>query len=80
MRPGFIWRWLGKVEEPNCYASWSPLLLGHRIRHRFSGLRRGCSCSTCFHHPRRRVPNREHLSDRVHIADLERRLRTLERR
>lgn len=55
----------------------SPALLLHRIRHRLTGPQRGCSCSRCFYHPRRRVPAREFYNDRVRLAKLEERVRRL---
>jgi len=61
------------------YRRWSPLLLKHRVSHRLFGLRRGCSCSRCFHHPRRRIPPREIYDDRVRLAKLEREVRGLRR-
>lgn len=57
----------------------SPPLLAYRIWHRLTGVRRGCSCSRCFHHPRRRVPAAEVYRDRVRLAEVERRVRDLER-
>jgi hypothetical protein len=62
------------------YRRWSPLLLAYRVRHRLTGPQRGCSCSRCFHHKRRRVPAREVYNDRVRVAELERRVCLLERR
>jgi hypothetical protein len=61
------------------YHRTSPALLAHRMWHRLTGVWRGCSCSRCFDHPRRRVPAREVYDDRVRLAELERRVRKLER-
>lgn len=65
------------------YQSKSPALLWQRINHRLFGLRRGCSCTRCFHHPRRRVPAREIYDGRVQNAKrferLEGRVKAIER-
>jgi hypothetical protein len=53
-----------------CYASWSPALLAYRIRHKISGPERGCSCSTCFDSPRRRVAGSQIIEANVRIAEL----------
>jgi hypothetical protein len=57
----------------------SPALLAYRVWHRLTGVRRGCSCTRCFNHPRRRVPAAEVYSDRVRLAEVEARVRKLER-
>lgn len=64
----------------NCYTWWSPVLFAHRVRHRLTGPQRGCSCSRCFHHPRRRIPAREFYATRQRVTALEDRMRELERR
>jgi hypothetical protein len=61
------------------YTRRSLALLAWRIRHRLTGPQRGCSCTRCFHHPRRRVPAREIYEGRVRFAALERRVRELEK-
>lgn len=70
------WRWR---RENKVYLSWGLPLLFHRIRHRLTGPQRGCSCSRCFHHPRRRVPARDFYDLRVDLARLRDRVRDLEK-
>lgn len=62
----------------NCYHHTSPALLMHRLVHIFMGRRRGCSCSKCFCHPRRRVPPQEIMIVRARLSELEDRVRRLE--
>lgn len=63
---------------------WHARMIAHRIWHRLFGRMRGCSCSRCFNHPRRRIPNREIYDDRVYarkrLDELDKRIRQLERR
>jgi hypothetical protein len=64
---------------PNPCHRRDPRLILFLIRHRLSGPRRGCSCSRCFYHPKRRVPAREVYRDRQRLAEAESRIRDLER-
>lgn len=65
---------------PNPCHERDPRLLLWRIRHRLTGPARGCSCSRCFYHPRRRVPAREFYRTRVRLAEAESRIARLEGR
>lgn len=63
------------------YPSYAPRVLWHRfIVHRtLVGPLMGCSCTRCFKHPWRLAYSRETVRDRVRIAELEKRVRKLER-
>lgn len=79
--------WLGERRERDPWALWlpnphhrcDPRAVLWRVRHRLTGPQRGCSCSRCFYHPKRRVRAQEVYDDRVRIAKLEERVRKLER-
>lgn len=58
---------------------WHPGYWWHRIVHRLRGPQRGCSCSRCFYHPKRRVPASEFYKDRLRLCEVERRLCEVER-
>lgn len=69
------WTWLAGYGDDSYHRS-SPALLLCRLRHRLTGLRRGCSCTRCFNDPRRRVPAAELYALRVENARLHEALRT----
>lgn len=71
-------RWLLGNGDHSYHAT-SPRLAFNRVRHWLTGPQRGCSCSRCFYHPKRRVPARETYDDRVRVAALETTVRDLER-
>lgn len=77
-RPLTVRSWLLGDDDGN-YQRTSPALLAFRIRHRLTGVRRGCLCPRCFNHPRRRVSAREVFADRLRLVKLEERVRELER-
>lgn len=62
---------LGKNDDGS-YWRWSPILKWHRIVHHFLGPYRGCSCSKCFHDPRRKAPAGELDSWRRRALNAER--------
>jgi hypothetical protein len=62
------------------YPSYAPRVLWNRLLHvTILGPLLGCSCTRCFHHPRRIYYWREGVRDRQRIAELERRMQALER-
>lgn len=67
-------RWLLGYGDGS-YHRTSPALLVRRVRHRLTGLRRGCSCTRCFNHPSRRVPAADLYAARIENARLRDELR-----
>jgi hypothetical protein len=52
------------------YWRYDPALLWWRIVHRLRGPARGCSCSRCFTHPKRRVNGSQIIERNVKISRL----------
>jgi hypothetical protein len=65
---------------PNPHHGLDPRSTLWRVRHWLTGPQRGCSCTRCFNHPRRRVPATEFYRDRIRLAAAERRVQELEQR
>lgn len=59
---------------PNPHHRRDPRAWLWRLRHWATGPRRGCSCTRCFRHPRRRVPAAEFYKDRTRAAVLDEKL------
>lgn len=75
--------WLGLRYDEwgcRCYTRRSVLLLAYKVRHRLTGPRRGCSCTRCFHHPRRRVYGREIIDSNVRVSKAYQELHVLRKR
>lgn len=67
----------GYWEGQRGYHRTSPALLLHRVRHRLTGPQRGCSCSRCFHHPKRRIYGREQIQTNIALSELRQQLHSL---